>query len=336
MCPSCERRVDVELRPRLRVDAASRARRSARPSSSTSRAAGRRRCGCRAPPSSPSTGKSGISMLLVDVAAAPRRGAAPARARRAARRRRRTSRRGIAGRGRGARSRSRDRARRAARSSATSLRAATSCFSRSRAMFASAWLGRPGLMTYDISITSSQRDGTGQPRGAQTARLRLGVVGDEHAIAGEELAQRVVHLARAAEVFRDRDEQRLRGLRRRATTAIGASKPSGVSGSSQSAIGSSRFANSRMSSARRRDPELLRHRRRLGQKLLHQRRELEPREDVVQLRAIGLGALQRLEVDVEIEIALDARQLAARDTPCRLLSSSALRCAAFLICSRFS
>ena len=48
-------------------------------------------------------------------------------------------------------------------------------------------------------------------------------------------------------------------------------------------------------------------RRRLGQKLLHQRRELEPREDVVQLRAIGLLPLQRFEVDVvDVEVALDA------------------------------
>src|SRR5207253_8492423 len=48
-----------------------------------------------------------------------------------------------------------------------------------------------------------------------------------------------------------------------------------------------------------------------------QRCELQPREELVQLPAVGLTALERVEVDVHFQIALDARQLSREK---RLLS----------------
>jgi hypothetical protein len=63
----------------------------------------------------------------------------------------------------------------------------------------------------------------------------------------------------------------------------------------------------------RSDAVVARDRRRLRQILLHQRRELEPRENVVQLRAIGLDALEFLEVDVDLEIALDPGEIARHE-----------------------
>ena len=54
--------------------------------------------------------------------------------------------------------------------------------------------------------------------------------------------------------------------------------------------------------------------RRLRQKLLHQRRELEAREDVVQLCAIRFLPLQLLEVDVvDRQVALDAGEVARHE-----------------------
>jgi len=142
---------------------------------------------------------------------------------------------------------------------------------------------------------------------AQSARLRLGVVCHEETIALEELAERPRHLQRGAEGLGDRHEQRLRGApgerdRDRRVESVDRFRldPDGHT------VILTKRANVLRALG---DAEVLRHRRRLREELLHQRRELQPREDVVKLRAIGLGALERLEVDVQIEVALDARQL---------------------------
>ena len=138
---------------------------------------------------------------------------------------------------------------------------------------------------------------------AQPALLRFGVVGDEHAIALQQLAQRGLERRFVRNDERLRRAQRQRHGHRR----IEAFVRGGLDPDRERRVA---FHELAYFVCRRGNAVLGRDRRRRRQILLHQRRELETREKLVQLRAIGLAALERIEVDGDVEIALDARELA--------------------------
>src|SRR5581483_6961778 len=145
--------------------------------------------------------------------------------------------------------------------------------------------------------------GCGPPCRMQTPQLALRIMRDEEAAGLEELAKRgggvrvvegdeerlaALHRERRAEIRLDPDCDRLRVA-------------------CESADILTAF----------RDAKLAFDRRRLGQILLHERRELQAREDVVQLRAIRLAEAESVEIELVLEVALDARELARK---IRLLS----------------
>ncbi len=142
------------------------------------------------------------------------------------------------------------------------------------------------------------------------AHLQLGIVGDERAVALQDPLQLGDDVVVPAHCAGDRNEQSFRlaiGERRR-NQFVESFRRIRLEPHRQRFFTGCELAQ--LPCGRDHAVALL-HRRRLGQKLLHQRRELQPRKNIVELRPIGLLPVQGREIDVvHREIALDPRQVA--------------------------